>query len=241
MGVFDRVDVRRFLGEKRFTVLFSGGKDSLAALLWVLDNVEHDDWNILYVEVTGNTHPLCNQYVHQVCRQLGIQDKLKHVKREDLDFFEALRKWGTPIIGKYRWCLYQFKLKLVEKHAYGVQVLGIRKEDSSRRRNIGFINVSRLTKTVCVQPVFDWTRNQVVKYIREHGLDINPCYRIYGHSGNCMFCPYHDKKSIILTLRDPLWRSKILSSLGYARGRISRETMKKWVKLSKQTVLKVSK
>jgi len=42
-----RFDPREFLANREFTVLWSGGKDSTAALLWVLDNVPHDNWDIL--------------------------------------------------------------------------------------------------------------------------------------------------------------------------------------------------
>jgi len=53
------VEAEKILNQHRFTILWSGGKDSTAALLWVLDHVSHKDWNVLYVEITGNTHPKC--------------------------------------------------------------------------------------------------------------------------------------------------------------------------------------
>ena len=71
------LDPREFLKDREFTVLWSGGKDSTATLLWVLDNVKHDNWDVLYIEVTGNTHPLCTQYVVDTAKQLGIYNKLK--------------------------------------------------------------------------------------------------------------------------------------------------------------------
>jgi len=52
---------------RSFYVLFSGGKDSLATLLWVMENVNNDNWKILYTEVTGNTSPLCTEYVRKIC------------------------------------------------------------------------------------------------------------------------------------------------------------------------------
>ena len=96
-------EAERILNRHRFTVLWSGGKDSTAALLWTLDHVRHDDWNILYVEITGNTHPLCNQYVQDVAEKLGVKDKLMVVKTAD--FFELMDKWGPPLLFAYKWCL----------------------------------------------------------------------------------------------------------------------------------------
>jgi len=67
------INVKEFLNRKFFTVLFSGGKDSTAALLWVLDHINHSNWNILYVEVTGNTHPLCTRYVTDFCDRFDCE------------------------------------------------------------------------------------------------------------------------------------------------------------------------
>jgi len=207
------IDVKEYLNSRKFSVLFSGGKDSLATLLWVLDNVQHERWNILYIEITGNTHKLCNQYVHEICDELGVSNKLIHAKRQDLDFFDALKKWGIPILGKSRWCLSQFKRKVMIRHSHLIQVLGIKATDSCRRKGRPLVELYRITNHIVVKPIYYWTKKQVIDYIRSWNLDINPCYAIYRHSGNCMFCPYHNKAQIILTLADSYWRKKILDAL----------------------------
>jgi len=63
-------DLVRYLNRVRFSVLFSGGKDSLATLLWVLDHIKHNNWNIIYAEVTGNTSSLCTDYVKHTLAQM---------------------------------------------------------------------------------------------------------------------------------------------------------------------------
>jgi len=233
------VNVVDYLNSVRFTVLFSGGKDSLAALLWVLDNIDHGDWNILYIEVTGNTHPLCTEYVERICDVLGLSDKLVIAKRKDLDFFECIEKWGIPIIGKYRWCLWQFKVKVIEKHAYPIQVTGMSRRDSFRRKKIKLIDVF-WRKFIVVNPLYNWSKEDILKIVKKHEMEINPCYRKYGHSGNCMFCPYHAKNQILLTLQDPYWRKKILSALSKVRAEKSpwvRKIKAEWMKASKQLTL----
>jgi len=232
------LDPRELLANREFTVLWSGGKDSTATLLWVLDNVPHDNWDILYIEVTGNTHPLCTQYVVDTAKQLGIYNKLKIARREDLDFYEALKRWGAPIVGKMRWCLHQFKLKMIERYAKNIQVSGVRRGDSRVRRNIASVDYFKLTGSITVNVLADWSKKQVLNYLRTHGVEQNPCYRLYGHSGNCMFCCYHDKPSIIRTLQDPYWREKILDALSHAgKGKISAEVRDRWLKLSKNIAL----
>ena len=232
-------EAERILNRHRFTVLWSGGKDSTAALLWTLDHVRHDDWNILYVEITGNTHPLCNQYVQDVAEKLGVKDKLMVVKTAD--FFELMDKWGPPLLFAYRWCLYQLKLKAFQKtHIFNVD--GIRRADSRVRRKLNLISVFKMHGRVSISPLLDWSKGQVIDYIREHGVSLNPCYVKYGHSGNCMFCPYADKKHIILTLSDPEWRNKILSVFEkhknkLMKGSIGRSIYERWMKYGKQYAL----
>jgi len=240
MMVNNRLDKAiRFLNSRCFTVLFSGGKDSLASLLWVLDNVKHDNWNILYIEITGNTHTLCNEYVYNVIRGLGLEDKFVHAKREDLDFFECLKKWGIPLIGVYRWCMWQFKVKVLEKYSYITQVTGIKQSDSYRRRNVKLIDIVKATRNIIVNPIIEWTTDDVIDYIKEHGVPLNPCYDVLGHSGNCVFCPYHNKRQIFLTLQDPEWRGKILDTIRYNKGPIGKRIANQWFKLSRQTTIAI--
>jgi len=231
------VDVADFLNKKKFTVLFSGGKDSTAALLWILDHINHGNWNILYVEVTGNTHPLCTRYVVELCEELDLESKLIIGSNGKYEFFECLRRWGVPIIGKYRWCMYNFKIKVIKKYARGVQVTGVKRSDSHMRRKREKVEFFKLTKTIAVNPLANWSTKQVLNYLKEHNIRLNPCYKLYCHSGNCMFCPYHSKKQIIRTLQDPEWRNKILNSLKHGKGRISREKYNLWMKWKSQTTL----
>jgi len=228
----------KFLNERRFTVLWSGGKDSTSALLWILDHIKHEDWNILFIEITGNTHPLNIEYVYETAKRLGVFNKLIHARREDLEFFDALRMWGIPIIGYARWCLSKFKEEIMKRYSYFTQVSGIRRSDSARRSKIGLVEYYRMTDHITVNVIYDWTKDRVLKYIKEHGIELNPCYKIYGHSGNCMFCPYHRTEYIIKTLRDPEWGPKIIESLEYVAknvrmGKISRQIYEKWMRIAR--------
>lgn len=230
----------------KFTVLWSGGKDSTATLLWVLNNIKHSDWNILYVEVTGNTHPLCNQYVHDVAEQLGVSNKLIHAKTPD--FYELAMKWGIPLLFAYRWCM-TLKVKLFNKHSHKVCVDGIRHDPRSqaRRKMTHFYVKFKMTNRLAVSPILWWSAKEAYNYILKNGIPLNPCYRIYGHSGNCMLCPYANRKHIILTMSDPYWREKITQVIqndiemakrkGKKLGSIKQSVINKWLKFSLQTTL----
>jgi len=233
-------DVLRILNQHKFTVLFSGGKDSTAALLWVYNNVSHNNWNVLYVEVTENTHPLCSQYVNEVCDSLGLHERLLTVKTAD--FFELMDRWGPPLLFAYRWCLYQLKIKAFNKHAYYYTVDGIRRENSKIRKGLKAINVLKIAKRIAISPLTTWTTQQVIDYIKDNGFKLNPCYARFGHSGNCMFCPYANKRHITLTLADPYWREKIVSALKkhenkMKKGSIGRSVFNRWMKNTPQLSL----
>jgi 3'-phosphoadenosine 5'-phosphosulfate sulfotransferase (PAPS reductase)/FAD synthetase len=233
------MEAERILNQHKFTVLWSGGKDSTAALLWVLDHIRHNNWNVLYVEITGNTHPKCTEYVARATRKLGIEDKL--VVAKTADFYELMDKWGPPLMFAYRWCLYQLKAKAFEK-AFSFTVDGVRRADSNARRKTQLVSVVKLSGKVTVSPLVDWTKEHVLDYIKSHGLDLNPCYKLYGHSGNCMFCPYANKTHIILTMNDPEWHAKILPVLvrhreKLAKGSIGRLIYNRWITGAMQSTI----
>jgi len=232
--------IARILSGRKFTVFFSGGKDSLAALLWVLDNVP--DWGgmrVVYAEVAGNTHPECNRYVHDVAAALGLEGRLVHVRREDRDFWDFLRELGPPLLMPTRWCLNEMKRKAWRPYVSGLfAVLGIRAGESSFRakyRQFKRTADGQLT----VLPVFGWSKGQVLDFIREHGLRPNPCYAKYGHSGNCMFCPYHRREWVIRTLADPEWGPRIIRALRACRigGPIQAQIKDRWLRLAGQATL----
>lgn len=225
---------------KGFTVLWSGGKDSTATLLWTLENVQHRSWNVLYIEVTGNTHPLCTQYVRDLSRRLGIEDKLLVVRTRD--FFELMERWGPPLLGAYRWCLYQVK-KPAFKSANRICVSGVRRSDSKVRARGSWINRMLLDMDLFViNPLFDWSKEQVLDYLKDRGVPQNPCYALYHNSGNCMFCPYADKLHVRAVMSDPEWRSRILAALHKHRdkcmkGKLGRSVYERWTKWASQTIL----
>ena len=235
-------EARRALKHKRFTVLFSGGKDSTAALLWCCENVPHDDWNVLYVVMKGNTHRLCTKYVVSVCKLLGLERRLLVVE-SSRDFFDVMDEIGPPLI-KYRWCLSKVKMPLFDRYAHRFNVSGIKRADSSERAKRQVVEVVKESKTkrVDVKPIADWDNEKVLRYIRSHGFNLNPCYEKYGNSGNCMFCPYASSEHIIKVMSDPYWGRKIAYHLRKNRarltaGQIGMSIWKRWMKHENQSRL----
>jgi 3'-phosphoadenosine 5'-phosphosulfate sulfotransferase (PAPS reductase)/FAD synthetase len=230
----------KILNENKFTVLWSGGKDSTAALLWVLNNVKNNDWDIFYIEFTENTDSECTDYVITTAESLGIAEKLRIFKTED--FFALCKKWGIPNIYR-RWCLYNLKIKAF-RLTYAINVTGMKKSDSKKRASLDVISYGRLSKRTCVNPLVEWSTDDVIEYIKENGVKLNPCYERLGHAGNCCFCPFMNKEQIAKTLNDPYWGPKITNLLKHPsvieksiKWRIARPIYKRWLCWSGQKFL----
>jgi len=196
--------LEKFKDWNRKYVFFSGGKDSLVALdlaakFW-------KDFEIIYVEVTGNTHPKCNKYARKIGNEYG---NFVHLKNEEEDFFERLGDWGYPSIiwiHSNRWCLKHFKNRPI--HSYvryrGVGVSGISPCNSSRRKMLKLQPIMLNTSywvPVSILPLYHFTEKDVWSYIRHNGLEINPLYGKIGASGNCVICPGMSKCKFIRVAR----------------------------------------
>ena len=230
----------KILNKNKFTVLWSGGKDSTAALLWVLNNVSNKEWNVFYIELTGNTDKECTDYVIKTAESLGIAEKLRIVRTED--FFALCKKWGIPMPYR-RWCLYNLKIRAF-RLTYAINVTGMKKSDSKRRNTLDIISYGELSKRTCVNPIVGWDSVDVFDYLKENRVRLNPCYERLGHAGNCCFCPYMNKEQITKTMSDPYWGPKITDLLKHPsvmeksmKWRIAKPIYRRWLRWEEQKFL----
>jgi len=187
-----------------YYVLFSGGKDSLCVLDLVAKNLK-SDFKVVYIEIPSNTHPLCNEYAHYIVEDYHGLD-LVHLKSEDDNFFELLKRYGYPsCIGYHsKWCLNRFKnipLKKYRKLKYAVGFSGMKIADSSNRKRYlserfsEGVKINKKTYTfwgaITALPIIHFSKTDVWNYIKIDKLPVNPCYELIGNSGNCVICPYN--------------------------------------------------
>jgi len=193
-------------------VFFSGGKDSLVAL--DLTSKVWKNFTIVYVEVTGNTHPECTKYVYKIVNEYNAD--FVHVKTEKYEFFECLKKWGYPSLlwsHSNRWCLTHFKDEPIVTltKGRGVGVSGVSPYNSVRRHFIlrharPILLAPRRSKWqwtyYSLLPLFYFDKNDIWQYILENNLPLNPLYRYIGSSGNCVICPAMRKEQLLAIKRE---------------------------------------
>ena len=214
-------------------VMFSGGKDSLVMLDIIYKAVGEDGIRaVVFQEMTGNTASEAVSYVYEIVGMYGLRHKFVHQKLP-YDHIEAFKRWGLPLY-RGRWCRaekWRLARKLPKPYLWAI---GIKASDSRLRASSQWakhiVELSKLGE-VALQPVIEFTNEDIWKYIKINGLPINPCYEIYGFCGVCMFCPFHDSKTVEKVMSRKQWCEKILDMLVCikARSRYARQILRKWI------------
>ena len=72
-------------------------------------------------------------------------------------------------------CCYVRKVEPLSRALAGANawVTGVRGTQSARRATAGFVGVDREHKVIKVNPLFDWSRDQVFEFVRKNGVPIN--------------------------------------------------------------------
>jgi len=180
---------------------FSGGRDSLVATHYTLTQLEDlpiERW-VVTVDTTVMI-PTVLEYVERVAEECGWPLK---ILRPETTFWELAERWGFPTI-KRRWCCYYLKLKPIIKFVRTLkrpraEVLGLRREESPKRRKLPQIMFKTRSKSWGYCPIIDWTKSEVTSYIKKHNLPDPPHYRL-GLSETCL-CGVYTTKRELLTIK----------------------------------------
>jgi 3'-phosphoadenosine 5'-phosphosulfate sulfotransferase (PAPS reductase)/FAD synthetase len=165
-------DIRKLLISRRPFVLFSGGKDSLATLIYLKAVAKKTRRRItaVYVDTTAGL-PENTEYVKRVCKYLKVR---LEIVRPKVDYFTLAKDWGIPSFG-YRWCCRELKIKPIEEFfrtVKGLKVVfdGIRAVESNVRRQYIPIWYHPSFKCLSVSPIFYWTDKSVSTLINSNGI-----------------------------------------------------------------------
>ncbi|MEM2618935.1 MAG: phosphoadenosine phosphosulfate reductase family protein [Candidatus Hadarchaeales archaeon] len=158
---------------------FSGGRDSLVSTHFMLEDLNGlpVEKYVVWVDTTI-TLPSVRKFVRETAEELGWP--LVELK-PDATFEEYALRFGMPTMFR-RWCCYYLKLRPIFKFIKEIspdggvvgEVVGIRRDESRRRRN--YPQVSRRPHSLLYCPILDWTQEDVEKYMERNGLPTPPWY-----------------------------------------------------------------
>lgn len=186
--------------ETSLLVNFSGGKDSSAVLLLakeVTDNVE-----LIYMS-SGIELPGSIEFVQEEAKRLGLKIHITDPVRDYLgDFEHWVRHYGYfPACG-YAFCSSRLKIRPSRRYLRSVfgrkpmyRLNGVRKSESTRRKKMyketpAIRPDGDLAGSFIVQPIQEWTGQDVKDYLEEKNFVVQKQYSAFGVSG-CAYCPFY--------------------------------------------------
>lgn len=184
-------------------VLFSGGKDSSAALVYTKELVEEFCESprlvALHVDTTAGL-PAVEDFSEEFCAHVGVP---LTVLRPKEDYFTLVKKWGVPR-PRARWCCFHLKIEPIKlflgEHKNYVVLDGMRRQES-RKRSQYPPTYNHPHFGLVIHPIIDWTKEQVEALIASRGLPVNPAYDLGFSSWEC-WCGIFKRKSEFESLRD---------------------------------------
>jgi len=197
----DPAEIASYLRGKQAFCLFSGGKDSLAALLYVKEVVDGMDpkppLSVVHVDTTIAL-PGVLEYVKAICKRLKLP---LIILKPEIEFKEFAVNVGLPSMW-WRWCCRELKVKPIMRFLRSVKegkiaFDGIRKAERTRSKKARDAHYDKYHKCFVISPIFHWTDEQVEAYLREKAVPINPVYKVLKCSGECVCGAYIHKPTFM--------------------------------------------
>lgn len=207
-----------------FYVTVSGGKDSTATLLWMLDYVEKEK---LFVAFTDTSHEARQtyEYLNYLERELDITI---HRYNPDKTFYELIERKGIFPSKSVRFCTEELKKKvrnkvLTDLIMKGYEriciVTGVRADESEERSKYPVFEEER--GIGIFRPIIDWTVEDVFAFIKSKGIKPNPLYSKGCDRVGCFPCIFASPQEIKLLFEDKEFAS-MRKKIEYLERKIAR-------------------
>ena len=187
-------------------VSFSGGKNSLVVLHLLLQY--KPDIPVIFTNTT-NEFADTVKYVRRLAREWNLN---LYELRPRWNFWKVVKLFGFPPESRYRYgephCCYILKiepiLKIYREKRFDANFTGLTAYES-RTRMVNFLLKGCVIRTryiggrhrlpfeiLSVKPIYFWNHADVLRYIEENDLPVNPVYRKYGlERCGCRLCTGH--------------------------------------------------
>ena len=172
--------------DKKVAVSFSCGKDSLV----VMDLASRVGIKKAVFSDTTLEFDETYEYLELIKDFYDI-DVVKPPK----DFFSLVDALDLPS-RRYKWCCDVIKFgplsRYAEKNDIAAYITGLRREESKKRECYDIINFNPAMTIPQVNPILDWSSEDIWNYINKYEIPYNPLYEDFSRVG-CWCCPYCSK------------------------------------------------
>jgi phosphoadenosine phosphosulfate reductase len=186
--------IKEVIRERRLPVAcsLSGGKDSTATLLLLLDagikpRLLFTDTGLEFEETVDTVHTTAEKYGLELLE-----------RKARTDFFDDLEIFGNSS-RDYRWCCKTRKMApmaylINENFPDGVLTfIGQRRYESQNREKHGAVWTNPwLKKQMSASPIQNWNAMEVWLYLFSRGVEYNPLYGLGFERIGCWLCPASD-------------------------------------------------
>jgi len=190
---FVKETVKSFPGKKP-VVSFSGGKDSTVVSYLVRKALKTDE----VLHIFGNTtieYPDTLNYIKRFYKTNGGIPFREN--SSDHTFLKMCKLIGPPSMLN-AWCCSVFKSSpiagIINEINNGNGVIsfeGIRKKESSRRRNrLPIYYNKKIAHQLSAYPILEWREIEIWLFLLSKGIDFNDAYKKGLPRVGCMYCPY---------------------------------------------------
>lgn len=188
---YKELDAKDFLRNyiKHSVVSISGGKDSLVAL----DLSYRIGIKKFVFGNTSMTFPKTEEYIRKLENFYEIE--IIQVK-PPRNFFDLVDDIGFPS-QRLRWCCEVYKFgplaNYVLRKKIKYMITGIRSEESRKRRNYSKVGKNPLIPAIQINPILDWSIEEVWEYIKYYKLPYHPLYDMGYNRLGCWMCPFQNE------------------------------------------------
>lgn len=197
-------------------VKFSGGKDSTAMLLLMLERGLPVD-EIIFCD-TGCEYPEVYAHIKAVEKYIGRQITVLHPPHPFEYYLADIvktkgehageRGYGWPRRKAHRWCTGVLKEKVAARYLKNAGdytlYIGIAADEAGRHYKETAKNIRH--------PLFEWgiTEKMALEYCQSKGFDFGGLYKKFKRLG-CWCCPFQNKKTLRILRRDypELWQELV--------------------------------
>lgn len=188
-------DIATLIRNANTYVLFSGGRDSLCTLDYLMGVASSIGREItaLHVDTTAG-FPEVTTYVEKTCQKMKVDLK---ILTPETDYFTLAKEWGIPAFNS-RWCCRELKIKpladfLAKISNPKIVFDGIRAVESSIRAKYLPVWFHPGFNCLSVSPIFHWSDEEIQAYIEKRNLPTGPSFEL-GTSAEC-WCGAYKRKA----------------------------------------------